>query len=1146
MDFSQLPEPNTTAAGADLMNDPIYATNTVNKGKTISEPDTCRICRSEGSNEEPLFYPCKCSGSIKFVHQACLMEWLSHSQKKHCELCKTAFQFTKLYDGSMPARLPVPVFLKELVLHTNRYIIAWLRLILVAFVWLGWLPWFMRAIWRGLFWLADGRWPNSSTENPEMTVVNHTLEALTATGTSPTYVLASDIPPASASNSTSALPSFLSSMLNFTFGDPLLYFVTKKIFFSTVTQSTPSSLGVAVGTAMNRTSTPRKIRQPSWLSDITFLSELTPYPTLNNIIIDTLEGQIITLSVVVSFIVLFLIREWVIQRQPLVNLDENELGPAAQQLLAEVPPVDNRPIEEDHIPPPEEQELEEDQEFQEGGEPETTREPSESQGLGEDRGFTRAETPGNPLSFTAGLSPIAHSHEFTNRFAQNLSVAHPETVPDVNPSTDQQDQESHCPKSQESSFQEASHHHNVDADMTWPDSGDVWTHGRGDPKEVAIIGDEAHTIGIARFASAVELSKSAEELLEHRAEEQSVPWESRLGTPNVSIADTEHASPSPLLSVPYKSEKSNDEAESSSSAVRSNGILSDSYDVDASESNQSLNDSVRPNAISNLLYDGVSSVVDSPEEVHDNDDPRPDDLQEEYRNIHRHREDEGGANHAQLPNENTRNESQNNGDFRDTSGDKSFTETVADWFWGNLNPEDREDDHEEDAEFFGEPDAFDPDNPEPLDVNDERVEEDFGVGAADEVIDDGDDIEGLLELIGMRGPIFGLLQNGVFSALLVSFTVTLGIWLPYLWGKIALVLLTNPIRLFVGIPLALISVIADVTVDTLIGSIGYVGYFIDILLQMTIVPVAKLLPFAPRFFWDGTRDPLSKASLSLVSGSGYRLKRVLGTFFNIGESDLPIFSVISHQALRMHQSRVATAFWYIMKLVRGVFYDIPLLFLDTHGRAQVVDSVKHFDPVHSLRISVGLARTLKSGIFMEKGKWFVARAVSLAESRTSIPFDYDLAHWDTQDRLIAIAVGYCFISFMVFAYLHIISLANPRNDHSRGGAIAEGFQQAGGVMKVILIIGIEMLIFPLYCGILLDVALLPLFESKSFGSRITFAARYPGTSLFLHWFIGTCYMFHFALFVSMCRRIMRTGVLCTLSPNGLISLLTICRFYTGS
>jgi E3 ubiquitin-protein ligase MARCH6 len=81
-------------------------------------------------------------------------------------------------------------------------------------------------------------------------------------------------------------------------------------------------------------------------------------------------------------------------------------------------------------------------------------------------------------------------------------------------------------------------------------------------------------------------------------------------------------------------------------------------------------------------------------------------------------------------------------------------------------------------------------------------------------------------------------------------------------------------------------------------------------------------------------------------------------------------------------------------------------------------------------------------------------------------------------------------------------------------------------MKVILILGIEMIVFPLYCGLLLDAALLPLFENVSLMARINFTLESPCTSLFVHWFIGTCYMFHFALFVSMCRKIMRSGVLC--------------------
>lgn len=36
----------------------------------MSDDDqVCRICRSEATPNEPLFHPCKCSGSIRYVHQ---------------------------------------------------------------------------------------------------------------------------------------------------------------------------------------------------------------------------------------------------------------------------------------------------------------------------------------------------------------------------------------------------------------------------------------------------------------------------------------------------------------------------------------------------------------------------------------------------------------------------------------------------------------------------------------------------------------------------------------------------------------------------------------------------------------------------------------------------------------------------------------------------------------------------------------------------------------------------------------------------------------------------------------------------------------------------------------------------------------------
>ena len=56
--------------------------------------DICRVCRCEGSAERPLFHPCICTGSIKFIHQECLLQWLRYSKKEFCELCNHRFSFT--------------------------------------------------------------------------------------------------------------------------------------------------------------------------------------------------------------------------------------------------------------------------------------------------------------------------------------------------------------------------------------------------------------------------------------------------------------------------------------------------------------------------------------------------------------------------------------------------------------------------------------------------------------------------------------------------------------------------------------------------------------------------------------------------------------------------------------------------------------------------------------------------------------------------------------------------------------------------------------------------------------------------------------------------------------------------------------------
>ncbi|XP_054840630.1 uncharacterized protein LOC129333178 isoform X2 [Eublepharis macularius] len=53
--------------------------------------DACRICHCEGDEESPLITPCRCTGSLHFVHQACLQQWIKSSDTRCCELCKYEF-----------------------------------------------------------------------------------------------------------------------------------------------------------------------------------------------------------------------------------------------------------------------------------------------------------------------------------------------------------------------------------------------------------------------------------------------------------------------------------------------------------------------------------------------------------------------------------------------------------------------------------------------------------------------------------------------------------------------------------------------------------------------------------------------------------------------------------------------------------------------------------------------------------------------------------------------------------------------------------------------------------------------------------------------------------------------------------------------
>ena len=58
----------------------------------MTQVDFCRICHCERDNEMGhLIAPCKCKGTLKYVHQSCLQQWIKSSGKLKKKQKKVAF-----------------------------------------------------------------------------------------------------------------------------------------------------------------------------------------------------------------------------------------------------------------------------------------------------------------------------------------------------------------------------------------------------------------------------------------------------------------------------------------------------------------------------------------------------------------------------------------------------------------------------------------------------------------------------------------------------------------------------------------------------------------------------------------------------------------------------------------------------------------------------------------------------------------------------------------------------------------------------------------------------------------------------------------------------------------------------------------------
>ena len=119
--------------------DPIPDTEDSVAATDGDDPKFCRVCRCN-DGDEILYAPCMCKGSISYVHQSCLLQWLEVSGKKSCELCSYPYHFSPLYSEDTPRKLTVTEFFQIACLKVLNTVPIVLRYVLVAAVWLLGVP----------------------------------------------------------------------------------------------------------------------------------------------------------------------------------------------------------------------------------------------------------------------------------------------------------------------------------------------------------------------------------------------------------------------------------------------------------------------------------------------------------------------------------------------------------------------------------------------------------------------------------------------------------------------------------------------------------------------------------------------------------------------------------------------------------------------------------------------------------------------------------------------------------------------------------------------------------------------------------------------------------------------------------------------
>lgn len=955
------------------------------------EQDTCRICSAPGDLDQPLFYPCKCSGTIRYIHQDCLTTWLSHSKKKTCDVCKHPYSFTKVYAADMPSTLPPLLLFRRLAQQALFAVLFGLRAIMVGTVWLAVLPWITIWTWRVYFTMGESTaWWISGRGRP--------------------------------------------------YAD----------FFG-MNGPTASLNGSFAGLGLP--------------SNATLYQRLSNRPFWSMLSADIFAGQIIASLIVLIFVAIFLLREWISQNaRPGVFEDEDggAIPPAPQ--LGDLPAV---AVEEPvNVPIPDENGHDARRALQEAaldarhqGRVMRARRGAgvaQRQGLRQrdpiemDRTLALRNRPLDRLPFPLEPAPQLpqvpreHPPPYEDNHQLRKGKGRAEEADDIEEGSSDLHSQRRIRRRIHTEEDESTSRETDDSQAAQPST--------------SLNGGEAlafpftFTVASTISSNVPEPSSSNDPVLDPSTFNGRYPWnaDSQIDSQPTSSSVSPSTTPSLHVNIgtPLRRPPMANSTVFAEGATPNKLQLSPALPL----SSPSLAMYLAPEE----LEAGPSSS--GPSGYFDNNERLREELEDEYERFFREPE----STTPDLP------------PPSDTQ-DQTSIATIPDTPFEDNDEEDDDEGEEDDipaqlpaaeVRILDDEDDEDDEGDELINPHDENVAApaQMPVALQPGEIDDlepgvEDDLDGAMEAIGLRGPILGVFQNAVLMVFVLDTAIGFGVWLPFTFGKTTALLSLDPPRALyiLDLPIRAMRVITDPIVDlvtVVLGLFVFPGLYWSVRLVLNVV-----LLLANR----------KVSADEIIKWTTLKITTMCENAFASLQTPSPSSAITLSQRLE--------------NFLEG-------------------DSViaRYLEPYFAT-----LGREVRSASEQVHTSW-----VNLTMGQ------------GTCEKVFAIILGYGVVGVLLAIYLNLFTVGNAR---SAGRAIRSAVRQQLLVVKVAMFIVIELVIFPLGCGIMLDICTVWVFPEASLESRAAFFTQAPLTAMFYHWVAGTMFMYQFAILLAGCRNIMRPGAM---------------------